>query len=328
MTAVVIGARNIKKDYRVKLGQKGLKAKLKSFVKPEYKTIHAVDDINLAIEEGEIVGYIGPNGAGKSTTIKMLTGILQPTAGDISVCGLNPSGHRIQNALNIGAVFGHKTQLWWDLPVRDSFDLLKRMYGVSDLDYEENLGLLYEYLELSAFEHQPVRQLSLGQRVRAEIAASCIHNPRVLFLDEPTIGLDIDVKLRIREFIQHINQEWGVTILLTTHDLQDIETLASRVVVINHGQIYFDGNLSNLYEKYARYSTLSCRIETNERVQLPLHLAEVCEIRQKGRQVDVLFPASVSSKMVLVELLHTHDLSEIKLKTPQIEDVVMEIYRS
>ena len=247
----MIEATNLCKDYVVQLKGKGLAGMAKALVKSEKKIVHAVQDINLSIAEGELVGYIGPNGAGKSTTIKMLTGILQPTSGNVSVCGIEPAKNRIRNALNIGAVFGQKTQLFWDLPVRETFGLLKRMYQIDDHVYRRNLDDYMSFLEMGSFADQPVRQLSLGQRMRAEIAASLLHDPKVLFLDEPTIGLDIAVKIKMREFIQKINQDRHVTVLLTTHDLSDIESLARRIIVINHGMLGFDGTIEALAEKYA-----------------------------------------------------------------------------
>ncbi len=206
----------------------------------------AVDAIDLRVESGELVGYIGPNGAGKSTTIKMLTGILMPTSGALRVAGLEPQRNRIQLARRIGVVFGQRTTLWWDLPLRDSFTLIQRLYRIPTVRYRENLGRYVEALDLGPLLDQPVRQLSLGQRMRGDITAALLHDPTIVYLDEPTIGLDIVSKHVVRDFLHELNTSMGTTILLTTHDIGDIERLCSRVVAIDHGHVTYDGNLDGL----------------------------------------------------------------------------------
>ena len=327
---MVIEAAGLAKDYIINLKGKGLKGMTKSLFKSEKKIVHAVQDVNLKMEEGELVGYIGPNGAGKSTTIKMLSGILAPTAGTVRVCGLDPQKKRIQNALNIGAVFGQKTQLWWDLPVRETFELLRRMYSIPMDRYQKNVNEFMEYLDMGSFADQPVRQLSLGQRMRAEIAASLLHDPKVLFLDEPTIGLDVNVKVSMREFVKKINRERGVTILLTTHDLQDIEELAQRIVVINHGQVGFDGSQAQLAEKYAdgRHSVSFTLQQEVPGIVLPEGLAGHCTLQREGLHVKIQHDSRVSSSDLIVALVQRYRLTDIDIKGPQIEDVVMEVYKS
>ncbi|WP_300846856.1 ATP-binding cassette domain-containing protein [uncultured Acetatifactor sp.] len=327
---MVIQATGLTKDYIINLKGKGLKGMAKSLFRSEKKTVHAVQDVDLTMDEGELVGYIGPNGAGKSTTIKMLSGILAPTAGTVRVCGIDPQKRRIQNALNIGAVFGQKTQLWWDLPVRETFELLRRMYNIPADRYKKNVDEFMDFLDMGPFADQAVRQLSLGQRMRAEIAASLLHDPKVLFLDEPTIGLDVNVKVAVRDFVRKINKERGVTILLTTHDLQDIEELARRIVVINHGQVGFDGSQAQLAERYAdgkRSVSFTLQQEASQ-IVLPEGLAGHCTLQQEGLHVKVIHDSRVSSSDLIVALVQRYRLTDIDIKGPQIEDVVMEVYKS
>ena len=327
---MIIEAQDLTKDYVVKLKGKGLKGMTKSLFKSDKKIVHAVKNVDLSIDEGELVGYIGPNGAGKSATIKMLTGILQPTSGSIRVCGLDPSKNRVQNALNVGAVFGQKTQLWWDLPVRETFELLKRMYSIPEDVYRNNLDDFMDFLELGSFVDQPVRQLSLGQRMRAEIAASLLHSPKVLYLDEPTIGLDINIKLKMREFIKKINQERGVTVMLTTHDLQDIEQMAKRIVVINHGTVCFNGTMEKLSEKYTGGShSISFTLQNDEdKLVLSPQLEKLVTVEKDGRHVTIKHPQTVAAADILTDLFRSYSVSDIEIKGPQIEDVVMEVYNS
>lgn len=327
---MIIEANHLSKDYVISLKGKGLKGMAKSLIHSEKKIVHAVQDVNLKMEEGELVGYIGPNGAGKSTTIKMLSGILSPTGGEVKVCGIAPAKKRIENALNVGAVFGQKTQLWWDLPVRETFELLRRMYNIPLDQYKKNVAEFMEYLDMGSFVDQAVRQLSLGQRMRAEIAASLLHNPKVLFLDEPTIGLDVNVKVSVRDFIKKINKERGVTILLTTHDLQDIEQLAKRIVVINHGQVGFDGSMTALAEKYAggKHSVQFTLQKDVGQIELPTGMAGHYTLAKNGLHVQIEHDQSISASDMVAALLQKYTLTDIDIHGPQIEDVVMEVYKS
>lgn len=251
-----ITVKNLSKTFRVLERDAGLINAVKALVRNDYKEIRAVSDISFDIDEGEIVAYIGPNGAGKSTTIKMLCGILNPDGGTISVNGLNPFENRKKYVSNIGVVFGQKSQLWWDIPVDDSFELLKSIYKVSDEEYLKTKKELIELLNIGDLLKTPVRQLSLGQRMRCEIAASLLHNPKILFLDEPTIGLDAVSKLQVRKFIKEINTKKNVTIILTSHDMSDIEALTNRIIVIGHGKKLYDGSLSTIKKKFSKHKKL------------------------------------------------------------------------
>ena len=251
-----ITVKNLTKTFRVLERDAGLVNAVKALVRNDYKEIRAVSDISFDIDEGEIVAYIGPNGAGKSTTIKMLCGILNPDGGTISVNGLNPFENRKKYVSNIGVVFGQKSQLWWDIPVDDSFELLKSIYKVSDEEYLKTKKELIELLNIGDLLKTPVRQLSLGQRMRCEIAASLLHNPKILFLDEPTIGLDAVSKLQVRKFIKEINTKKNVTIILTSHDMSDIEALTNRIIVIGHGKKLYDGSLSIIKKKFSKHKKL------------------------------------------------------------------------
>ena len=238
------------KYFQVRKHHKGRFAALRNFVTRESTTVKAVDDISFSVKPGELVGYLGPNGAGKSTTIKMLTGLLVPTEGNLNVNDFVPWQERVRYVSRIGAVFGQRTTLWWDLPVIESLELLQHVYKIPSVRFKENLQSFTELLELSPFLGTPVRSLSLGQRMRADICAALLHDPDLLFLDEPTIGLDVVAKERIRQFIKHINEERGTTVLLTTHDLADVQKLCRRVMIIDAGKFLFDGNLDNLQERF------------------------------------------------------------------------------
>jgi ABC-2 type transport system ATP-binding protein len=239
----IIYTRELRKTFRVSRSRPGLLGGMRSLVNPILDEVVAVDGVNLSVERGEMVACLGPNGAGKSTTIKMLTGILVPTGGTVEVFGMRPHRQRRAVAQRMGVVFGQRTQLWWDLPLRDSFDLLRYIYRIPLRRFAHNLATFAELLELGAFLDTPVRQLSLGQRMRGDLAAALLHDPEVLYLDEPTIGLDVVAKHRVRSFLQELNRERGVTVLLTTHDMSDVERLCSRLLIIDHGRLLYDGGL-------------------------------------------------------------------------------------
>lgn len=242
----MIQVSHLRKTFRVARRGAGFSQAVKALFHREYEEIHALDDLSFTIRDGEMVGYIGPNGAGKSSTIKVLSGILTPDSGQCLVNGRTPWKDRVAHVKEIGVVFGQRTQLWWDVPVADSFELLKEIYTVPEKTYQENLEELTQLLDLGDLLRTPARQLSLGQRMRCEIAASLLHSPKILFLDEPTIGLDAVSKLAVRDFILRLNRERGTTVLLTTHDMQDIEALASRVLLIGRGKILLDGTLEDI----------------------------------------------------------------------------------
>jgi len=260
----IIVTDHLSKTYRVATYQKTLRGLLRSVVRRSYSDVQAVHDVSFAVEPGTCLGLIGPNGAGKSTTIKMMTGVLHPTSGAISVNGIVPYQRRQENARQIGVVFGQRTQLWYDLPVVDSYDLLREIYEIPRGVYDENLKVYGERLGLSEFFHQPVRKLSLGQRMRADFAASLLHNPRVVFLDEPTIGLDVVAKEAVREFIRFMNDERGVTVILTTHDMTDIEAVSHRVLVMDHGRIVHDSTVAALRDVYARTRIVDVTLSDEE----------------------------------------------------------------
>lgn len=248
----LIEVKQLRKTFRQAVKDPGLIGSIKHLFTQKYVEKVAVDGIDLSIAEGEAVAYVGPNGAGKSTTIKMLTGILVPTSGEVRIDGLIPYKNRIVNAMKIGVVFGQRTQLWWDLPVIESLSLLKDIYEVPDAHYRANMERFTELLGLDEFLHLPARKISLGQRMRADLAAALLHDPKIVFLDEPTIGLDIAVKMKIRQFIKQINAEQQTTIILTTHDLEDIKDICQRLIIIDHGKIIYDGTLQNVKDAFAR----------------------------------------------------------------------------
>lgn len=256
----VIHVENLSREFRVLNRREGLVGTLRDLFSTDFSIVEAVKDISLTVEEGEIVGYIGPNGAGKSTTIKMMTGILQPSSGEIRVNGNVPHKNRQRNAQNIGVIFGQRTQLWWDLPVIESFKLLKEIYRIDPATYDHQIELFNDLVDLQPLYARPVRNLSLGQRMLCDIVAAFLHNPKVVFLDEPTIGLDISVKSKIRHFIRELNEANNTTIILTSHDISDIEVLCQRTVIIDKGAIIFDGPTSRVNRMFGAYRTLRVQI--------------------------------------------------------------------
>lgn len=263
----MIELKHVSKEFVSQKKYPGFKGAIKGLFSNEKVSKLAVDDISFSIQKGEIVGYIGSNGAGKSTTIKMMTGILNPTAGECLVDGINPSKNRKENAQNIGVVFGQRTQLWWDLPLSESFTILKEIYDVSDADYKERMEFLNRVLELDAFFDKPVRTLSLGQRMRADLGAALLHNPKVLYLDEPTIGLDLVVKDNIRQAIKEINEKYQTTVILTTHDIGDIEELCNRIIIIDEGKKIYDGSLEDLKDTYGKRRKVTMEVRRPEVLQ-------------------------------------------------------------
>ena len=287
------------------------------------ETVHAVRDLSFSVEAGEMVGYIGPNGAGKSTTIKMLTGILVPSAGELTVAGLTPYVERTRLAQHIGVVFGQRTTLWWDLPLRDSFELLRRIYRVSAARYRENMTTFTELLDLAPLLDTPVRQLSLGQRMRGDIAAALLHDPDVVYLDEPTIGLDVVSKSNLRDFLRETNRERGVTVLLTTHDLVDIERLCSRVMVIDAGRLAFDGDLEALHNLGEARRTLV--VDLVEPAP-PLDVPNAQTLRVEGPRQWLAFPAEASAAPLVATIAASHEVADLSILEPNIEDVIKRIY--
>ncbi|MQA86488.1 MAG: ATP-binding cassette domain-containing protein [Streptosporangiales bacterium] len=289
--------------------------------------MRAVDRISFRIDSGEVVGYIGPNGAGKSTTVKMLTGILTPSAGHIRVAGLNPVRQRVALARRIGVVFGQRTGLWWDLPLTDSFELLRHLHRIPSARYRENLELFTELLDLGAFLHIPVRQLSLGQRMRGDLTAALLHDPRIVYLDEPTIGLDVVSKAAVRSFLAEINRERGTTVLLTTHDLDDIERLCGRVMVIAGGRLVYDGSVDGLRGRVNAERTLVVDLAAPApRLDLPAEPPGARVIRVDGPRQWVAFPATASAAPLITAITARHEVVDISLREPDIDEVVRRLY--
>lgn len=312
----MIEARDLRKRFvvRVKRGR----------LRRERRVVEAVRGISFHIEAGGIVGYLGPNGAGKSTTIKMLTGILVPSGGQVTVAGLDPCLQRRQLAARIGVMFGQRVQLWWDLPLVESFELLRHIYRVPAARYRANLATFRELLDLDAFLHTPVRQLSLGQRVRGELVAAMLHDPDILFLDEPTIGLDVVAKARVREFLVTMNRERGLTVLLTTHDLSDIERLCRRLLIIDHGQLIYDGTVAQLVRRFGEERTLVVDLaEPGPPLSIPGTRVE----RVEGPRQWLRFRRSeVSAARLAAAVAAEAGLVDLAIEEPDIEEIVRRIY--
>ena len=326
----MITVSHLQKIFKKTIKQPGLKAGFKSLFKPQIETFEAVKDLNFEIPKGEIFGFIGANGAGKSTTIKMLTGILTPTSGTCLINGKNPQKNRTAYVKDIGVVFGQRTQLWWDLALQETYSVLKEIYDISDSEFHKRMAFLNEVLDLNTFIKDPVRTLSLGQRMRADIAASLLHNPKVLFLDEPTIGLDVAVKDNIRKAIKQINQEEQTTILLTTHDLNDIELLCDRIFMIDRGQEIFDGSVSQLKQRFGKMHEvrfeMTQQIEV-ERLDYHQHFSDL-EVIKDGLQVTIQFDATKVAIPDLVKFtLSRANVKDIAVKDADIEEIIRRFFR-
>ena len=313
----------ISKTFKVSKRSSGMKAALKSFFKREYVYVDAVKDISFSIEKGEIVGYIGPNGAGKSTTIKMLSGILLPTAGNIKVNGFNPFKDRKKYVSNIGVVFGQRSQLAWDIPAEDTFDLLRDIYKLDDKKYQKNKEELVKLLNIEEIIKKPVRSLSLGERMRCEICASLLHDPKILFLDEPTIGLDAVSKKIVREFILKINKERKVTVILTTHDMMDIDTLAKRIILIGKGKILYDGSLNKLKTEYGSYKSIS--IKTNDVIK-DIKLKGIIDKKKIDGGYNLIINSNIISVSKIVNYLSKYHITDLDIDNEQIDDIILKLY--
>jgi viologen exporter family transport system ATP-binding protein len=327
----LIRARELTKRYRVPVRRPGALGALRHLIKPISREHIAVDRLTLEIDEGESVAYLGRNGAGKSTTLKMMTGILVPSAGEITVAGIVPHAERTRHVRGIGAVFGQRSQLWLDLPVSDSFGALREIYGVPRAEFAASLRTLTELLELGPLLATPARKLSLGQRMRADLAAALLHRPRVLFLDEPTIGLDIEVKARIRGFVRELVERQGVTVMLTTHDLADIEGIAERVTVIDAGRLIFDGDkqqlVATLGDSRAIVFALGRPIEDAQLDRLTTALlGEATVISLDAESIEVTLPASATIAPVVTCVLGICEVVDITIDEPNIEGVIRRIY--
>lgn len=328
----IIRVEHLTKKFIIYEKESGLKGVMKSFFNAKRIEKIAVNDVSFSIGQGEIVGYIGPNGAGKSTTIKILTGILTPTEGSVVVDGLVPYQKRTQNARKIGVVFGQRTQLWWDLPLNESFTVLKEIYQISDEDYQERMTYFEGLFGLSEYMKQPVRQLSLGQRMKADIVASMLHNPKLLFLDEPTIGLDVIAKENIRKTIKDLNQKYNTTVILTTHDLSDIESLCDRILLIDQGKIIYDGDLKHIKESYGSKKIIAFEMKN------AINASSFDFSKFKSKDVDFVHAIDghiltltfnkqkLDIKDIINHVLSVNDVNDIDISDDLLENIIKAIY--
>lgn len=322
----IIKVSNLSKSYKIPLKDPGLKGAFKSLFWPRTSVIHAVKNLNFAIEVGEIIAYLGPNGAGKSTTIKLLTGILTPSAGRIEVLGIEPYEKRIENAHNIGVVFGQRSQLRWDLPVIESFELHRRLYSLSSTLYQQQMALYESILDLGGLLRKNARSLSLGQKMLCNIALSLLHKPPIVYLDEPTIGLDIVVKESIRDFFVHMNREYGVSIILTSHDLEEVEKLCRRIIVIDKGKMLFDGSLEKLKNIYGKTRTMILELAHSPRNLNSL--SETAVVKSTGNKLEIEFDGDQLSTTRLITEIATHnEVRDLVIQDQEIGTIVKSLYR-
>lgn len=316
---------NLTKSFRTVLRDPGLKGSLRAAFSPRYRTVEAVKEISLHLEEGEILAFIGPNGAGKSTTIKILTGILFPSGGEAKVLGLTPWKDRQKLAYHIGSVFGQKPQLWYHLPPIDTFNLFSKIYELDSNAYRKSLDFLIDAFDIGSLITTPVRKLSLGQRMKCEIAASLLHKPRIIFLDEPTIGLDVVAKQQIRDTIRHLHDSEGTTVFLTSHDAGDIESLCKRVIIINHGQVLYDNRVSALKRRYLTKKAISVRFAEKIEGQFSMEGVEVLKMSEYG--VKLQFQTDVTPvEKVIEQLMQAHSVVDITVQDPPMEEIIRSIY--
>lgn len=329
----MIHVEHLTKEFKVFKKQPGFSGALKGLVKREVELIRAVDDISFNIERGEIVGYIGANGAGKSTTIKMMCGILNPTHGKVQINGVVPYENRIQNAKNIGVVFGQRTQLWWDLALGETFSILKEIYEVNDADYKERMGYFSDILGIDEFMRQPVRTLSLGQRMRADLAASMLHNPKILYLDEPTIGLDVLVKEKMRQAVKELNERFQTTVILTTHDMSDIEKLCSRLIIIDQGKKIYDGDKQSIAAEFGQKRVLEIDLKSSELNHEAINHYLMAndssgEMIINGTQLSIAFDQNrlAISELITVVMKHA-PVQDFRIKETNIEEIAKSLYK-
>ncbi len=325
----IIQIKHVVKEFKVLNRHEGLKGSLKDLFSRDYKIVRAVDDVTMDIGQGEIVGYLGPNGAGKSTTIKMMTGVLKPTSGEIRVNGVIPYDNRAAGAQEIGVVFGQRTQLWWALPLVESFKILKDIYRISDSDYDDMIELFRSLVDIEPLLHKPVRQMSLGQRTLSDILAAFLHNPKIVYLDEPTIGLDVAMKAKIRTLIQELNKKKNTTVILTTHDMGDVDALCERIVIIDKGRMLYDNDIEHLKGFFGAYRTLKIRMSGD----LEARCADVkktipeFKVSSDDEWISILVNEEKAKVMeVLGRLQETYDIRDMQLEEISTEDVIKKIY--
>jgi ABC-2 type transport system ATP-binding protein len=321
----LIEVKNLKKHYQVAQKEPGLMGSLRSIFHRQYSIVKAVDGVSFSINEGELVGFIGPNGAGKTTTLKMLSGLLYPTSGDVSVLGFTPSKRQPEFQKQFSLVLGQKNQLWWDLPGQESFLLNKEIYGVSDLDYKKTIDELVEILDVKDLLKTQVRKLSLGQRMKMELIAALIHSPKILFLDEPTIGLDVVMQKKMRDFIKHYNQKYKSTIILTSHYMDDVKELCDRVIVIDKGQLLFDGKLDEIIKKFADHKLITV-VFSKEVTRKKLESIGVVKELDFPKAIISVNRSQVST--AAAKLLQTFPVADLNIEEPPIEDVIREVFNN
>ncbi len=327
--AAIIEIKNVTKEFKTLNRHEGLKGSLKDLFSRDYKIVRAVDNVSMSIEQGEIVGYLGPNGAGKSTTIKMMTGVLEPTSGEILVGGNAPYKNRSKNAQEIGVVFGQRTQLWWALPLIESFRLLKDIYQIPDKDYNEMLELYKSLVDIEPLLHKPVRQMSLGQRTLSDILAAFLHNPKIVFLDEPTIGLDVSMKAKIRTLIHELNRQKNTTVILTTHDMGDVDALCRRIVIIDKGKMLYDNDIEHLKGFFGSYRTLKIRVDGDMNAEAEVIKTEVPDFKVSSDDewISVLVDEEKAKVLDVLGLLQkTHRIRDMQLEEISTEEVIKKIY--
>lgn len=321
-----IEMKDVKKEYKVYKRPKGFFQSLKALVVRQYQVVQAVNGVSLSIDKGELVGYIGPNGAGKSTTIKMLSGILVPTSGEITVAGRVPHRDRIDNTMHIGVIFGQRSQLYWDLPMEETFDLYKKIYRIDNAVFKRNVAFYVDLLAMEDFLRTPVRQLSLGQKMRANLAVALLHDPDILYLDEPTIGLDVIAKKRIRTFIKEINREKKTTIILTTHNMDDIDQICERIVMIDTGRIVYDDSIQVFKEQYGGKVVIEAIFSDKEAV---IEHEELKLVSDEGARKDFHFDRKkITIKEAVSYLTSNFEITDFSVKEPNIETMVQSIYES
>ena len=319
MTDYAIEMSGVVKEFKVLNRREGLKGSIMDLFSRDYRTVTAVDNISVKIPEGQIVGYLGPNGAGKSTTIKMMTGVLEPTRGDIIVNGNIPYKNRTKNAENIGVVFGQRSHLWWSLPLIESFKLLKDIYLIHDKEYEDMMALYESLVDTEPILHKTVRQMSLGQRTLSDILAAFLHNPRIVFLDEPTIGLDVSMKAKIRELIKELNRQKNTTVILTTHDMGDVDALCERIVIIDHGKMIYDNDMEHLKSYFGSYRTLKLRLPGDVWEETLIDesktdvMSVISEHQKKGKILDIKLE-EISTEEVIKKIYEGEAVEDNALK--------------
>jgi ABC-2 type transport system ATP-binding protein len=321
----VISVTNLKKHYQVAQKEPGLAGSIRSLFHRQYSTVKAVDGVTFSIKEGELVGFIGPNGAGKTTTLKMLSGLLYPTSGEVSVLGFTPSKRQPEFQKQFSLVLGQKNQLWWDLPAQESFLLNKEIYGVHDTAYKKTLNELVELLEVGDFLKIQVRKLSLGQRMKMELIASLIHSPKILFLDEPTIGLDVVMQKKIRDFIKQYNQSHNSTILLTSHYMEDVKELCKRVIIIDSGKTIFDGKLEDIIKTFGNHKILS--VVFSKKIDIE-KLSKIGDVKSYDFPKAVISVSRASVSTSAANLMQNFPVADLNIEEPPIEDVIREVFNS